>query len=79
MMLSDSLKRNDIPGAIAAYREAVQISRTRTQLADVTEELVMMQDTQAGGDKLIAELERINEEPAVARRLAQLGPLTIET
>lgn len=79
MMLSDSLERNDIDGAVAAYREAVQLSRTRAQLADVTEELLMMQDTEDDGNKLIARIEAVNEEPAIKRRLAQLGPLTIET
>lgn len=78
-MLSDNLQRNDIEGAIKAYREAVYLSRTRSQLADVAEELVMMQDTEAEADKLIARLEEVNQEPGIAGRLAQLGPLTIET
>lgn len=73
------LKRNDIPGAIAEYREAVARAQTRVELADLAEELVMMQDTEELADELLAELERVNAEPAIAKRLDELGPLTFET
>lgn len=79
MALIDTLKRNDIEGSVAAYREAALNVRNRDQLADIVGELLKMHDDETAVDALLERLELVDAEPVIAARLRKLGPVTTAT